>query len=218
MTKRPVKMFKNIEEAWSSLNALLAAKPTPPQPAFTSLLLAVSRLKQYQANVGFIERLHSAGLSNHLVVMNILVNSLCRTNRTNLAFSVLSRIFKIGLKPNAVTLTNLLDGLCRDGDFARAVSLVRDMTSRGDPVDGYMIGVIVKCLCRSGNSDMALEFVADSEESGCSFNNLVVYSTCVDGLCKEGRVDEALELLGVIRSKGILPDNVMYTAVIHGLC
>ncbi|KAI4312323.1 hypothetical protein MLD38_037143 [Melastoma candidum] len=55
-------------------------------------------------------------------------------------------------------------------------------------------------------------------ERGCSFNNLVVYSTCVDGLCKEGRADEALELLGAITSKGILPNNVTYAAMIHGLC
>ncbi|KAI4370239.1 hypothetical protein MLD38_018609 [Melastoma candidum] len=92
------------------------------------------------------------------------------------------------------------------------------MMALGDTADGHTSGVLAKWLWRSGNSDMAMEFVADAVERGCSFNNIVEYNTFVDGLCKEGRLEEALELLGAMRSKGFLPNNVTYSTLIHGLC
>ncbi|KAJ8760156.1 hypothetical protein K2173_011012 [Erythroxylum novogranatense] len=40
----------------------------------------------------------------------------------------------------------------------------------------------------------------------------------LDGLCKDGLVQEAMKLFGLIREKGTIPDVVVYTAVVDGFC
>lgn len=40
----------------------------------------------------------------------------------------------------------------------------------------------------------------------------------LDGLCRDGLVQEAMKLFGVMREKGIMPEVVVYTAVVEGFC
>lgn len=40
----------------------------------------------------------------------------------------------------------------------------------------------------------------------------------LDGLCKDGLVQEAMKLFGVMREKGTIPEVVIYTAVVEGFC
>ncbi|CAN4105186.1 unnamed protein product [Withania somnifera] len=40
----------------------------------------------------------------------------------------------------------------------------------------------------------------------------------LDGLCKDGLVQEAMKLFGLMREKGTIPEVVIYTAVVEGFC
>ncbi|XP_062022447.1 pentatricopeptide repeat-containing protein At4g38150 [Rosa rugosa] len=40
----------------------------------------------------------------------------------------------------------------------------------------------------------------------------------LDGLCKDGLVQEAMKLFGSMREKGTIPEVVIYTAVVEGFC
>lgn len=40
----------------------------------------------------------------------------------------------------------------------------------------------------------------------------------LDGLCKDGLIQEAMKLFGLIREKGTIPEVVIYTAVVEGFC
>ncbi|GFY94473.1 pentatricopeptide repeat (PPR) superfamily protein [Actinidia rufa] len=40
----------------------------------------------------------------------------------------------------------------------------------------------------------------------------------LDGLCKDGLVQEAMKLFGLMREKGAIPEVVIYTAVVEGFC
>ncbi|KAG8375827.1 hypothetical protein BUALT_Bualt10G0140800 [Buddleja alternifolia] len=40
----------------------------------------------------------------------------------------------------------------------------------------------------------------------------------LDGLCKDGLVQEAMKLFGLMREKGMIPEVVIYTAVVEGFC
>ncbi|KAG7548893.1 Pentatricopeptide repeat [Arabidopsis suecica] len=40
----------------------------------------------------------------------------------------------------------------------------------------------------------------------------------LDGLCKDGLVQEAMKLFGLMREKGTIPEVVNYTAVVEGFC
>ncbi|XVF01681.1 hypothetical protein REPUB_Repub04eG0109300 [Reevesia pubescens] len=40
----------------------------------------------------------------------------------------------------------------------------------------------------------------------------------LDGLCKDGLIQEAMKLFGLMREKGTIPEVVVYTAVVDGFC
>lgn len=40
----------------------------------------------------------------------------------------------------------------------------------------------------------------------------------LDGLCKDGLVQDAMKLFGLMREKGTIPEVVIYTAVVEGFC
>lgn len=40
----------------------------------------------------------------------------------------------------------------------------------------------------------------------------------LDGLCKDGLVQDAMKLFGLMREKGTMPEVVIYTAVVEGFC
>lgn len=40
----------------------------------------------------------------------------------------------------------------------------------------------------------------------------------LDGLCKDGLIQEAMNLFGLMREKGTIPEVVIYTAVVDGFC
>lgn len=40
----------------------------------------------------------------------------------------------------------------------------------------------------------------------------------LDGLCKDGLVQEAMKLFGLMREKGTIPEVIIYTAVVDGFC
>lgn len=40
----------------------------------------------------------------------------------------------------------------------------------------------------------------------------------LDGLCKDGLVQEAMKLFGLMRERGTIPEVVIYTAVVEGFC
>ncbi|TYI45852.1 hypothetical protein E1A91_D13G067200v1 [Gossypium mustelinum] len=40
----------------------------------------------------------------------------------------------------------------------------------------------------------------------------------LDGLCKDGLIQEAMKLFGLMREKGTIPEVVIYTAVVDGFC
>ncbi|KAJ0716960.1 putative tetratricopeptide-like helical domain superfamily [Helianthus annuus] len=56
------------------------------------------------------------------------------------------------------------------------------------------------------------------DERGCK-TDIYAYSTIIDSLCKDKMIDDAFNLFEeMVFHKGILPDVITYTSLIHDLC
>ena len=58
------------------------------------------------------------------------------------------------------------------------------------------------------------EIFRNMKESGLIPNAVAM----LDGLCKDGLVQEAMKLFGLMRERGTIPEVVIYTAVVEGFC
>ncbi|GFP91288.1 pentatricopeptide repeat-containing protein at4g38150, partial [Phtheirospermum japonicum] len=62
--------------------------------------------------------------------------------------------------------------------------------------------------------DDADEIFKKMKETGLIPNAMAM----LDGLCKDGLVQDAMKLFGLMREKGTIPEVVVYTAVVEGFC
>ena len=51
-----------------------------------------------------------------------------------------------------------------------------------------------------------------------SLANIVTVNTLIKGLCKVGQIQEAIDLISKCTEKGLFPDCISYSTVIHDLC
>ncbi|XP_038976727.1 pentatricopeptide repeat-containing protein At4g38150-like [Phoenix dactylifera] len=63
-------------------------------------------------------------------------------------------------------------------------------------------------------SEDADEIFKKMKETGLIPNAVAM----LDGLCKDGLIQEAMKLFGLMREKGTIPEVVIYTAVVEGFC
>ncbi|CAO2203123.1 unnamed protein product [Urochloa humidicola] len=75
----------------------------------------------------------------------------------------------------------------------------------------------VYALKKQGEVLDACTFLKEAEQSGFSVD-LAMYSIVVDGLCKGGYLEKALDLCESMKKEGLHPNIVIHNSVLTGLC
>lgn len=73
----------------------------------------------------------------------------------------------------------------------------------------------------NNNSTEPLSLPLDADEIFTKMKETGLIPNAVamlDGLCKDGLVQDAMKLFGLMREKGMIPEVVIYTAVVEGFC
>ncbi|KAL1562329.1 pentatricopeptide repeat-containing protein-like protein [Salvia divinorum] len=96
-----------------------------------------------------------------------------------------------------------------DADFLEKFKLgldsdssIKENPNKSEAVDG------------GSESEDANEIFKKMKETGLIPNAVAM----LDGLCKDGLVQDAMKLFGLMREKGAIPEVVVYTAVVEGFC
>ncbi|KAL0418382.1 UNVERIFIED_CONTAM: Pentatricopeptide repeat-containing protein [Sesamum radiatum] len=103
-----------------------------------------------------------------------------------------------------------------DADFLERFKLgfdrkLESQTDSGDKNIQYEKAENPKPLSPPEDAD---EIFKKMKETGLIPNAVAM----LDGLCKDGLVQEAMKLFGLMREKGTIPEVVVYTAVVEGFC
>ncbi|MBA0812955.1 hypothetical protein Gohar_026859, partial [Gossypium harknessii] len=114
------------------------------------------------------------------------------TSKVDLGFSVLAMIVKLGLQPDDYAMYILLIGRSDEGKMNKAMGVFRKILDNGYPHNHYTFSIIMRKLCRSGNSRFAVLLLLKMNGNGSFQPGAVCYSTIIDGICKENRMDKAL--------------------------
>ncbi|RLM92818.1 pentatricopeptide repeat-containing protein [Panicum miliaceum] len=75
----------------------------------------------------------------------------------------------------------------------------------------------VYTLKKQGEVLDACKFLKEAQQSGLSVD-LAMYSIVVDGLCKGGYLEKALDLCERLKKEGLHPNIVIHNSVLSGLC
>jgi len=110
------------------------------------------------------------------------------------------------IQPNKAAFDAILNAFAKRGAMEQVPALLEDMKESSLP-DVETYSTLVKGFCNAGSLDRALKiFKGMQVREKCSPGE-VVYNELLGGCVKESRPDEALELLGEMRTTAVPPTS-----------
>ncbi|CAO2183311.1 unnamed protein product [Urochloa humidicola] len=220
---RLVRAERDPRRALALFDAATAASSSAPDPIATSPA-TVSLLTSRLASAGHLPLAtsllsRSRGLFPSAAALEgpflTLLRAFSRTHRPLAALHLFrSAPSDLALPHSARSYTAVLAALVAHSQLHLARSLLADMRAAGFAPTTATYNVLLKAHCSDAAApieDALRIFRKIPKPDACSYN------TIMDGLCRRGRLDEALELFSEMVGKRIAPTVVTYTTVIHWL-
>ncbi|KAL8129846.1 hypothetical protein V2J09_019001 [Rumex salicifolius] len=159
----------------------------------------------------------SRGSEVDVGVYNVYLHTLCLSNRSREALSVVQKMREGGLRPNNVSYNTVIKGLCLQGDLEEAVKLLDKFGNGSCWPDIVSINTILSAACKLKDNSVIDRVLRKMKCLGIEFN--VVSITCLmKYFCSIGQVTECYNLLQDMMNNDISPSTTTLNVLIHGVC
>ncbi|WMV23623.1 hypothetical protein MTR67_017008 [Solanum verrucosum] len=147
------------------------------------------------------------------------------------ADDVIDKMAEARVMPDVMAYTVMIDGYGRAGLLNRAFDVLKFMVDAGHEPSQYTYSILIKHLSQGGvdlkteasfiniadvwkvvKYETLLELFDKMVEHRCPLNTSI-FTSLTTGLCREGRLEEALRLLDHMQSCGISPGEDIYTSM-----
>ncbi|XP_022743903.1 pentatricopeptide repeat-containing protein At4g38150-like [Durio zibethinus] len=205
---------KNREDSQSDVNFLEKFKlglnnKREKQPSYSEAAAQVRKRQEEKlsppqdANEIF-KKMKETGLIPNAVAM---LDGLCKDGLIQEAMKLFGLMREKGTIPEVVIHTAVVDGFCKAHKLDDAKRIFRKMQSKGVTPNAFSYTVLIQGLYKCNQLDDAIEFCLEMLEAGHS-PNVTTFVGLVDGLCKEKGVEEAQSVIGTLKQKGFLVDDM----------
>ncbi|EYU33904.1 hypothetical protein ABFS82_08G149500 [Erythranthe guttata] len=140
------------------------------------------------------------GVQKGIGVYNVMIQSLCKLKRSNEAKALLDEILSRNMKPNCVSYAHLITGFCKEGKLDVAKVLFEEMVRRELKPDADCYFTMVHYLCKGHDFEVALGICKQCMSKGW-IPNITTMKSLVNGLVSVEKVDEAKEIIAVMKEK-----------------
>ncbi|XP_024960193.1 pentatricopeptide repeat-containing protein At5g57250, mitochondrial [Cynara cardunculus var. scolymus] len=178
---------------------------------YATLIDGFCRIRDFDGVFRLLDEMKEHGVHPSVVTYNTIINGLCKSGRTAEAYEI-----SIGIRGDVVTYSTLLHGYIREKDSMGLLMTKRRLEEAGVSMDVVMCNVLIKALFLVGSFEDAYVIYKGMVEMGLTANHATYY-TLIDGYCKCGRIEEALEIFDELRRTS-LTSVESYNCIINGLC
>ncbi|KAG8365408.1 hypothetical protein BUALT_Bualt18G0101800 [Buddleja alternifolia] len=184
-----------------SVLAEMERKGIKPNVTTFSTVIAGFYKEEKFSDVGkMLELLRKYGVEPGIGLHNVRIQSLCKLKRSDEAKALLDGVMSRGMKPNCISYNHLIYGFCREGKLDVAKSLFKEMVGKKLKPEADCYFTLVYYLCQGKDFEAALGICKESMAKGW-VPNISTMKSLVDGLVNGGKVDEAKEIIGVVKEK-----------------
>ncbi|KAK6122886.1 hypothetical protein DH2020_043352 [Rehmannia glutinosa] len=157
---------------------------------------------------------------------NKVIGFLCDASKLDKALKLFREMKKNGVVPNVYTYSIMIDRFCKAGLIQQARCWFDEMMRDGcSPtvvtytalIHAYLKARKITDANEVGKLDEAQEIFAKMSECGY-IPNVYTYSSLIDRLFKDKRLDLALKVLAKMLEYSCPPNVVIYTEMVDGLC
>ncbi|KAK1553224.1 hypothetical protein Q3G72_031227 [Acer saccharum] len=178
---------------------------------YATLIDGVCRKGDLDHALRLLEEMENKGIKPSIVTYNTVINGLCKVGRTSDADE-----FSKDILGDVVTYSTLLHGYIEEDNVKGIMGTRERLEELGINMDVVMCNILIKAHFMVGAQEDARALYQEMSKMELVANS-VTYCTMIDGYCKVGRVDEALEIFDELRRTSISSVEC-YHCIIIGLC
>ncbi|KAK7329188.1 hypothetical protein VNO77_23338 [Canavalia gladiata] len=200
-----------VEEAFAVFKSMKDLGIELDEFVFVILIDGYGRRGDFDNVFHLFDEMEKSGISPSVVTFNAVINGLSKYGRTSEADE-----FSKNVAADVITYSTLLHGYTKEENILGMLQTKRRLEEAGIAMDVVMCNVLIKALFMMGAFDDIYALYKGMPEMDLVPNS-VTYCTMIDGYCKVGRIDEALEIFDEFRKASISSD-ACYNSIINGLC
>ncbi|KAK4265528.1 hypothetical protein QN277_026572 [Acacia crassicarpa] len=204
-------MKGNLEEALTVFKNINALGIEADEFMFATLINGFSQRGDFDNVFHLLDEMEKMGISASIVTYNTVINGLCKFGRTSEA----DEFSKI-VPADIITYSTLLHEHAEEENIPGILQTKKRLEEAQISLDVVMCNVLIKALFVLRAFEDAYAVYKWMPEMGL-VANAVTFCTMIDGYCKVGRIEEALEIFDEFRKTSI-SSHTCYNSIINGLC
>ncbi|XP_076894453.1 pentatricopeptide repeat-containing protein At5g57250, mitochondrial-like [Bidens hawaiensis] len=200
-----------LEEALSVFKVVEDLGMKVDEFVYATLIDGFCRVRDFDNVFCLIDEMNEKGVHPSVVTYNTIINGLCKSGRTAEACDISKNV-----NGDVITYSTLLHGYIKEKDSLGLLMTKKRLEEAGIHMDVIMRNVLIKALFMVGSFEDVNVIYRGMPKMGLVPNH-VTYCTLIDGYCKVGRIEDALEIFDEFRMTS--SDSVAcYNCIINGLC
>ncbi|KAL8156138.1 hypothetical protein AgCh_001294 [Apium graveolens] len=193
------------------LSAVMSLISLPTQ------LSLLSQNKFLEAEHLFKELLIYEEIQPDAIIFTTIIDGLCKTGHTSVAFMLFRYMEKKGWMPDTVSYSTIIDSLSKDRFVNDALGLLAEMSDGGIQPDVITYSSLIQGLSNLGRWKDIMQFLKDMDSRKIS-PDVHTYSILVDAHGRDGKIKDAEALIELMIQRGQYPNVVTYNSLMDGYC
>lgn len=206
---------EQADKAVELLNQMLDLQISPHFDFYNSIIPLLCSINRFKEVIKLLRIREDAGGNLDLHLYSYLINCLSANQQIESAVELIRKITNSGLAPLTNMYMDIVDGFCNIGKFTEAMSFLDE--GRVLEIEPY--NTLLKGFCDISRYQEATVYLKKMAEGGLT--NVLSWYILIKGLCEEGLVRKAFQVMGrmiISSSSSFVVDGTIYSAIITGYC
>ncbi|CAH8380213.1 unnamed protein product [Eruca vesicaria subsp. sativa] len=182
---------------------------------YTTLISSCAKSGKVDAMFEVFHQMANSGVEPNLHTFGALIDGCARAGQVAKAFGAYGILRSKNVKPDRVVFNALISACGQSGAVDRAFDVLAEMKAETHPIDPdhITIGALMKACFNAGQVERSKEVYKMIHQYGIK-GTPEVYTIAVNSCSKSGDWDFACSIYNDMKDKGVIPDEVFFSALI----
>jgi len=176
---------------------------------YESAMKLLAGQKHYRLALATYGRLVADGLEPSTVTRSCVINFAVEIGDLNGAITFFDELAEVETPPIR-SYMSLLRVHAKRKDWTSSAKVIRDMQHRGAKLDSVALNVALSTGVCADQLEGMEDLVAEADHNRPPFSDIVSYNTLIKGYAQRGDADGAINVLGRLRRRGLLPTSITF--------